>query len=167
MDDVQNWKIPSEIYAKLDVAKNMDMILYRISRNLSQSRAAQIAKVSPATWMGMENKKIIPTQDEATKVALTIGKSVYKLFPVTRHDTVRLLPIRGLAKLALIRCVRGIAQVDLAKKANVPLKILRSLERVWIDVTDISEEEIVYVQMVADFLGEDIVNIIGKATLIK
>ncbi len=163
--DFQNWKVSKEIYARLDIMKNIDMIMFRMSYNLSQAKAARMANIHHIVWMNIENKKVIPTINEAGKIAFLLGKPVFKLFPQTRHDTIRSLPLRSFSKLALIRCIYGISQIKLAKRAEVPFEIIQRLEREWKVFSDIPEEKRILVQKVADYLNEDIINIIGEGII--
>jgi DNA-binding XRE family transcriptional regulator len=162
VNDVQNWKISQKLYAQLDTAKNLDMVNFRLAQNLSQEQASLQAGVSKTVWMDLENKKLIPSETQATKIAVLIGKPVFRLFPHRRHDTIKLLPLRNMSKLAFIRCALGIGQVDLAKRAAVPIRVLQRIEREWAAIQDIPKDYLIHVQTLADYLGEDVVDIVGS-----
>lgn len=160
--EVQNWKISKDMYARLALAKNMVMLTYRMSNNLSQKRAAELCGISLSLWAQLENRRALPTETEAKKVATLIGKPSFKVFETLRHETIR-MPVKNISKLAFLRCVKGIAQIDLARRAEVPLQVIRQLERRWLTIIDIPQADLVHVMTLADYLGEDVVNVIGMA----
>jgi DNA-binding XRE family transcriptional regulator len=160
--ELQNFKIRKDIYNKIDTAKNIDMLMYRIAYNLSQKQAANRAGLPIYVWLALENRKAIPTTLEASKIATLLGKAVFKLFPITRQESIRILPIRNFSKLAFIRCSRGLSQAELAKSLEVPITMIISIEREWKKIEDIPSKLLPKIQKLADYLGEDIINILGN-----
>ncbi len=144
--EVQNWKISKKLYMELNDKKNMDMINFRWARNLSQQQAADQAGITISAWRDLENKKLIPTETQATKIALLLGKNAYKVFSIRRHDTLRSLPLKSMSKLAVVRCIQNISQVDLAQKAGVPIRVIQKIEREWKEVDDIPKKDLGYIR---------------------
>ncbi len=159
--EMQNWKISKKLYMELESKKNMDMINFRLARNLSQQQAAEQADIAVSVWRDLENKKLVPTETQATKVALLLGKNAYKLFPIRRHNTLRLLPLKSMSKLAVVRCLQNISQIELAKQSGIPLRVIQKIEREWKEITDVPKKDLGYIQVIADILGQDVVDIIG------
>lgn len=161
--DAQNWKITKTLLSQLSATKNVAMFTYRVTNNRSQVQAAKEAGISSVMWMDLENKKAIPTMAQAEKVAMLLGKTTFSLFPLIRHESIHIRGNKQMSKLTLIRGIRGIAQVDLASKTGVSLKVIQKVERVWKDFQEVPDEHLDAVQMLADFLKEDVINIIGQA----
>lgn len=160
--DIQRWKLSKELYKKLDTAKIVPMINYRIMNNLSQHKAAKLADLPAFVWMNVENKRMVPTESEAIRIGYVVGINPHQMFPLMRSNTAKILPLKNFSKLAFIRCSRNITQTELAKNTGIPLKIIHKLEREWYAIADIPKDMLVKVHTLADYLGEDIVNIIGE-----
>lgn len=161
-NEVQNWKITREIMADLTNRKNRYLINFRVMRNLSQEKAAIMAGISTATWAGLENKKMNPTIHEAEKVSSVIGKLAGRIFPIILDDMKRNIAIRTFSKLGLYRVMKGQSQSVLSSLSDVSIYTISKLEREWMAGEEIPRDHLMDVQRLADFIGCDIVDIIGQ-----